>query len=78
MMWNVMSTPHSLRNLYQGERRKDLQTSPHHQVGSTVAAKRLLRWRTNVYLKGQYLTFYSVFMDDLRQTLERIPSLARN
>lgn len=72
MMWNVMSTPHSLRNLYQEERRKDLQTSPHRQVGSTVAAKRLLRWRTNVYLKGQYLTFYSVFMDDLKQTLERI------
>lgn len=65
MMWNVMSTPHSLRNLYQEERRKDLQTSPHPQVGSTVAAKRLLRWRTNVYLKGQYVTFYSVFMDEL-------------
>lgn len=78
MMWNVMSTPHSLRNLYQEERGKDLQTSPHRQVGSTVAAKRLLRWRTNVYLKGQYVSLYSVFMDDLTQTLERIPSLARN
>ena len=76
MMWNVMSTPHSLRNLCQEERRKD-QTSPHRQVGSTVAAKRLLRWRTNVYLKGQYVTFYSVFMDDLTQTLERIPKFGK-
>ena len=78
IMWNVKSAPHSPRNRYKGEIRNDHQGSPHRQDSSMQHRYCFsIENECGPDADNQNVAFYSLFMYDLRQSKQRIPSMAR-